>query len=136
MRICENRVRSATTFGIAPGSRELKAKIEAFAETHRMWKDLLVVYAERFTEMGARGEHNVGQLARGEYGDDVFLVGFGTDHGTRRQPVHLSRRRLGHIEVGLRQPEVAAGLAHRLRAAGAHELPKLRSPVVHRPAPC
>ena len=34
------------------------------------------------TEMGARGEHNVGQLARGEYGDDVFLVGFGTDHGT------------------------------------------------------
>jgi lipopolysaccharide biosynthesis regulator YciM len=42
--------------GIAPGSRELKAKIEAFAETHRMWKDLLVVYAERFTEMGARGD--------------------------------------------------------------------------------
>lgn len=34
------------------------------------------------TEMGARGEHNVGQLARGEFGDDVFLVGFGTDHGT------------------------------------------------------
>ena len=34
------------------------------------------------TEMGARGEHNVGQLARGEYGDDVVLVGFGTDHGT------------------------------------------------------
>ena len=33
------------------------------------------------TEMGARGEHNVGQLARGEYGDDVYLVGFGTDHG-------------------------------------------------------
>ncbi len=34
------------------------------------------------TEMGARGEHNLGQLARGEFGDDVFLVGFGTDHGT------------------------------------------------------
>ncbi len=34
------------------------------------------------TEMGARGEHNVGMLCRREYGDDAFLVGFGTDHGT------------------------------------------------------
>lgn len=34
------------------------------------------------TEMGARGEHNVGQLAREEFGDGAFLVGFGTDHGT------------------------------------------------------
>ncbi len=41
---------------IAPGSRDLKQKIEAFAERHNMWKDLLVVYAERFTEMSARGE--------------------------------------------------------------------------------
>lgn len=42
--------------GIAPGSRELKQKLEVFADRHRMWKDLLVVYAERFTEMNARGE--------------------------------------------------------------------------------
>jgi protein-L-isoaspartate(D-aspartate) O-methyltransferase len=34
------------------------------------------------TEMGVRGEHNVGQLCRREYGDDAFLVGFGTDRGT------------------------------------------------------
>lgn len=34
------------------------------------------------TEMGARGEHNVGMLCRREYGHDAFLVGFGTDHGT------------------------------------------------------
>jgi protein-L-isoaspartate(D-aspartate) O-methyltransferase len=34
------------------------------------------------TEMGARGELNVGQLAREKYGDRAFLVGFGTDHGT------------------------------------------------------
>ena len=34
------------------------------------------------TEMGARGEHNVGQLCRREYGDDAYLIGFGTDHGT------------------------------------------------------
>lgn len=34
------------------------------------------------TEMGARGEHNVGMLARRALGPDAFLVGFGTDHGT------------------------------------------------------
>jgi len=34
------------------------------------------------TEMAARGEHNVGHLCRKAFGDDVFVVGFGTDHGT------------------------------------------------------
>ncbi|MFA9565969.1 MAG: erythromycin esterase family protein, partial [Acidimicrobiales bacterium] len=34
------------------------------------------------TEMGARGEHNLGQLSRRDFGTDVFNVGFGTDHGT------------------------------------------------------
>lgn len=34
------------------------------------------------TEMGARGEHNVGMLCRRHFGDDAYLVGFGTDHGT------------------------------------------------------
>jgi protein-L-isoaspartate(D-aspartate) O-methyltransferase len=34
------------------------------------------------TEMAARGEHNVGNLCRRAYGDNVFIVGFGTDHGT------------------------------------------------------
>ena len=33
------------------------------------------------TEMSARGEHNVGQLCRKAFGDDVYIVGFGTDHG-------------------------------------------------------
>jgi protein-L-isoaspartate(D-aspartate) O-methyltransferase len=33
------------------------------------------------TEMAARGELNVGRLAREAYRDDAFLVGFGTDHG-------------------------------------------------------
>jgi protein-L-isoaspartate(D-aspartate) O-methyltransferase len=36
----------------------------------------------RATEMGARGELNLGQLCRQRYGDSAFLVGFGTDHGT------------------------------------------------------
>ncbi len=34
------------------------------------------------TEMGARGEHNVGQLSRARFAESAFLVGFGTDHGT------------------------------------------------------
>jgi protein-L-isoaspartate(D-aspartate) O-methyltransferase len=34
------------------------------------------------TEMAARGEHNVGNLCRRAFGDNVFIVGFGTDHGT------------------------------------------------------
>jgi protein-L-isoaspartate(D-aspartate) O-methyltransferase len=32
--------------------------------------------------MGARGEHNVGSLCRAELGDDLFVVGFGTNRGT------------------------------------------------------
>lgn len=34
------------------------------------------------TEMGARGEHNVGQLSHARFADAAFLLGFGTDHGT------------------------------------------------------
>jgi protein-L-isoaspartate(D-aspartate) O-methyltransferase len=33
------------------------------------------------TEMGARGEHNVGQLCREAFGDGAYLVGFGTHTG-------------------------------------------------------
>ncbi|OGT65933.1 MAG: protein-L-isoaspartate O-methyltransferase [Gammaproteobacteria bacterium RIFCSPLOWO2_02_FULL_47_50] len=34
------------------------------------------------TEMGARGEINVGNLCRKHFGDDAYLIGFGTHHGT------------------------------------------------------
>jgi len=34
------------------------------------------------TEMGRRGEHNIGQLCRAAHKDEAYLVGFGTDHGT------------------------------------------------------
>lgn len=36
----------------------------------------------RATEMGARGEYNVGQLVREQYPGDAFLIGFTTYHGT------------------------------------------------------
>ncbi len=34
------------------------------------------------TEMGVRGEHNVGQLCRRSLGAEAYLLGFGTDHGS------------------------------------------------------
>jgi len=34
------------------------------------------------TEMSARGEHNVGQLCRNLLGEQAYIIGFGTDHGT------------------------------------------------------
>jgi len=34
------------------------------------------------TELGARGELNVGQLCRTSFHDGAYIVGFGTDHGT------------------------------------------------------
>jgi protein-L-isoaspartate(D-aspartate) O-methyltransferase len=54
------------------------------------------------TEMGARGEHNVGQLCRREYGEDAFLIGFGTDRGTVAAatdwggPMHVKSVRPSH----------------------------------------
>lgn len=36
----------------------------------------------RATEMGTRGELNIGQLAREEYGERCYRIGMGTDHGT------------------------------------------------------
>ncbi len=34
------------------------------------------------TEMSIRGEHNLGQFCRNQFGREAYLVGFGTDHGT------------------------------------------------------
>ena len=34
------------------------------------------------TEMASRGEYNIGNLCRREFGDASFSIGFGTDHGT------------------------------------------------------
>lgn len=34
------------------------------------------------TEMGMRGELNIGQLSREKFGDEAYLIGFGTDRGT------------------------------------------------------
>lgn len=73
------------------------------------------------TEMGRRGERNVGMLCRRAFGDAAFLVGFGTDHGTvaaasswggrmrRRavQPAHA-----GSYEAVFHQSGVGAAFLH------------------------
>ncbi len=54
------------------------------------------------TEMGTRGEHNVGQLSRARFAETAFLIGFGTDHGTVAAasnwdgPIEIMRIRPSH----------------------------------------
>jgi erythromycin esterase-like protein len=47
-----------------------------------VWEHNSHVGDARATEMGARGEWTVGQLVREIYGDQAFLIGFTTHHGT------------------------------------------------------
>lgn len=56
----------------------------------------------RATEMGTRGEWNIGQLARESFGAQAYLIGMGTDHGTVcaahnwDQPMHSMSVRPSH----------------------------------------
>lgn len=56
------------------------------------------------TQMGARGEINIGHLCREAYGDGAYLVGFGTHTGTVAaasdwgEPVEVKRVRPSHAE--------------------------------------
>ena len=81
------------------------------------------------TEMSMRGEHNVGQLCREAFGDEAYLVGFGTDHGTVAAasswdgPMEVKRVRPAHEESYerlMREAEEEAFLLplHKSTAAG------------------
>ena len=56
----------------------------------------------RATEMGTRGELNIGQLARERFDAKAYAIGFGTDHGTVAaasnwdEPMHVMRVRPSH----------------------------------------
>jgi len=69
-----------------------------------VWEHNSHVGDARATEMGARGELNVGQLCREAYGAEAFNVGFGTDHGTVAAasdwdgPMEVKRVRPAHRE--------------------------------------
>jgi protein-L-isoaspartate(D-aspartate) O-methyltransferase len=47
-----------------------------------VWEHNSHIGDARHTEMSARGEYNLGQLCRENYGSDAYLLGFGTDSGT------------------------------------------------------
>ena len=47
-----------------------------------VWEHNSHVGDAKATEMSTRGELNVGELSRAQWGDGAYLVGFGTDHGT------------------------------------------------------
>jgi protein-L-isoaspartate(D-aspartate) O-methyltransferase len=63
----------------------------------------------RHTEMAARGELNLGQLCRENYGDEAYLLGFGTDRGTVAAaddwdgPMKIKEVRPSHAESYERQ---------------------------------
>ena len=105
------------------------------------------------TEMGVRGEINVGHLCRQAFGPAAFLIGFGTDHGTVAAahewdgPMQVMDVRAAHPEsyerrlprgaasaagvVHLREPARARG-ARRARAAAARARHRRRLPAGHR----
>jgi protein-L-isoaspartate(D-aspartate) O-methyltransferase len=73
------------------------------------------------TEMATRGEHNVGHLCRTRFEAGVYIVGFGTDHGTVAaardwdEPMERMRIRPSHAESYERlfhDAEVPAALLH------------------------
>ncbi len=101
------------------------------------------------TEMGRRGEHNIGSLCRGAFAEEAYHVGFGTDHGTVAaatdwggemeikvvRPAHaLSYERLFH-DAGV--PALLLALRHPHREAVRSELatPRLERAigVIYRP---
>ena len=66
------------------------------------------------TEMAARGEHNIGQLCRKEFGDQAYLVGFGTHGGT----VAAASEWDGPMEVKQVRPSLANSYEQLCHATG------------------
>ncbi len=69
-----------------------------------VWEHNSHIGDARATQMSARGEFNIGQLARQEYDDAAYLIGFGTDHGTVAAasewggPMEVKQVQPSHIE--------------------------------------
>jgi protein-L-isoaspartate(D-aspartate) O-methyltransferase len=79
------------------------------------------------TEMSARGELNIGQLCRQQFGDLAYSIGFGTDHGTVAAASHWG----GPLEVKEVRPAHARSYERLFHESGelAFLLP-LRAPLV------
>ena len=69
-----------------------------------IWEHNSHIGDARATQMSARGELNIGQLVRQKYGEAVYLIGFGTDHGTVAAasewggPMEVKRVQPSHID--------------------------------------
>src|SRR5919201_2416546 len=76
-----------------------------------VWEHNSHIGDARATEMSARGELNVGQLCREAYGEDAYLLGFGTDRGSVAAadnwdgPMRIKEVRPSHAESYERQCE-------------------------------
>ena len=95
----------------------------------------------RATEMGTRGELNLGQLCREHFGDTAFLIGCGTDHGTVAashdwdQPMRVMPLRPAHPESYERlchESEVRAFLLHLREPSRGEVRPELTPPRLER----
>lgn len=93
------------------------------------------------TEMGRRGEHNIGQLCRQHFGDNSYHIGFGTNAGTVAAasywdgPMEVMRVRPAHAQSYERLFHMtnAPGLMLSLRGQGRAELlDKLAKPRLER----
>lgn len=62
----------------------LERLLEHYGEKSRgiIWAHNSHVGDSGATDMGRRGEFNIGRLARARFGDELFSIGFGTDTGT------------------------------------------------------
>lgn len=69
-----------------------------------VWEHNSHIGDARATQMSARGELNIGQLARQAYGEKAYNIGFGTDHGTVAAatewggPMEIKQVRPSHID--------------------------------------
>jgi protein-L-isoaspartate(D-aspartate) O-methyltransferase len=78
------------------------------------------------TEMSARGEFNIGQLCREEFGSNAYSIGFGTNNGT----VAAASDWDGPMEIKVVRPAVQGSYERLCHEAGIKRfLLRLRSPI-------
>ena len=94
---------TGTSYGIIAPLTETLLAFHGPEARAVVWEHNCHVGNAAATEMGARGEFNVGQLCRERFGRDAFLLGFGTDHGT----VAAARDWDGPMQVMAVRPSLA-----------------------------
>jgi protein-L-isoaspartate(D-aspartate) O-methyltransferase len=81
----------------------------------------------RATEMSLRGEYNIGQLCRQEYGDAAYSIGFATDSGTVAAATNWD----GPMEIKTVRPALPNSIERLCHEAGRPRfLLPLRNPIV------